>query len=169
MTANSRRADRRPPRPKRRPVARAREYEVTAALRQTLHEVEEKIGLFAPGEGFGAGGRFRAPRLLGGEEPIPAAMGKFFREPLAALGRVGKSSVSCHAVRLGPFTVYCLPYYFFDGFNALVFVEKEGQMMAAWREQELHPAGTPRTLTTRTPYADLREFFGQLLGAAAEG
>ena len=135
---------------------------VSESVLRLLQDLEERIGLFAAGEDYRDTERFREPNLLSPNSPVPEGMRTTFAGEMDALVRLGTEASQCHAVEMSPFVVYCLPYYFYDGFNALLYVERDGELFAAWKEQELHPSGTPSHLLTATPFAELKAFVHQV-------
>jgi hypothetical protein len=134
-------------------------YPVTDALRFLLHELETKLGLFPPNTGFDGYGRFHAPVLLPPNEAVPPGMRELFAADLAALDRIGKSSERCYAQAIPPLKVYCLPYYYFDGFNAVLYAERDGKFFAAWKEQEMHADRSPADIVAPGPFADFQGVF----------
>lgn len=114
----------------------SRRHRLSAPLREALHRLSGILGLFPEGDGLEEGGRFRAPVLLHANGQVAPMMGKIFKQELATLRRIGKQEDRCHVAKLGACKMYILPYYYFDGFNALLYLEYEGKFAAAWKEQE---------------------------------
>lgn len=127
---------------------RGKEIRLSGTFRALLHRLEDKLGLFPAENGPEGHGRFYAPVLLPPNKDVPEAMRMLFEPEFAALERVGKSVGQCHARRLHPLVVYCLPYYYYDGFTALLYAEQDGQVLAAWKEQEVEGEGSPATVRT---------------------
>lgn len=142
---------------------RGKTYTVTAPLRFLLHQMEIRLGLFPPDTGFDGYGRFHAPVLVAANEPVPAGMRSVFGEELGALARIGKGTEGCRAFDLPPLKLYCLPYYYFDGFNAIVYAERGGKMFAAWKEQEMHAEGSPQTIAAPGPFEEFQGVFREAL------
>jgi hypothetical protein len=121
----------------------SRRHQLSAPLREALHRLSGKLGLFPESDGLEEGGRFRAPVLLPANGQVAPVMGKLFKRELATLRRIGKREDRCHVAKLGDCKVYILPYYYFDGFNALLYLEHEGKFAAAWKEQESDEEQSP--------------------------
>ncbi len=152
-----------PPRNGARQDTRVAAYAVTAPLRFLLHQVEAKLGLFPPETGLDGHGRFHAAALLEVNSELPSAMASVFEEELAGLGRIGKKTGGCHGSSLPPLKLFCVAYYYFDGFNALLFAEKGGNFFAAWKEQEMHAERSPETILAPGPFDEFQTVFSQVL------
>ena len=118
-------------------------HQLSVPLRESLHRLANKLGLFPESDGLEEGGRFRAPVLLPANGVVPQAMRQIFVEEFAVLSRIEKPIDRCHMLELPRFKLYCLPYYYYDGFNALLYLEHEGAYGAAWKEQESDDALSP--------------------------
>lgn len=148
----------------RKPLGEAPgEIQVTGGLRALLHRLETRLGLFPADSGFGGHGRFHAPVLLPANEAIPEGMRGIFSEELAALERIGKTDGRCHGAPLKPLKLYCMPYYYYDGFNALLYAERDGKFIAAWREQEMDGEVSPTAIRTGVSHEDLQQVIQQVL------
>jgi len=143
------------------------EHAVTEPLRLLLHEVETRLGLFPAHTGFDGYGRFHAPVLLPPNAPLPAPMGKLFATELGALERIGKPTARCHAAALKPLKVYCLPYYYYDGFNALFYAEQQGSFFAAWKEQETNAETSPTIILAAGPFEKLQPVLRRVVALPA--
>ncbi len=152
-----------PPKRRARRDTRAATHAVTDPLRFLLHQIEMRLGLFPPGTGFDGHGRFHAPALPEVNSELPPAMASVFEEELACLGRLGKKPNDCHVSSLPPLKLFCVAYYYFDGFNALLFAEKNGKFFAAWKEQEMHAERSPETILAPGPFDEFEAVFGQAL------
>jgi hypothetical protein len=142
-------------------------HTVGAALRALLQQVEIRIGLLPRADTFDRGNRFQGAVLLPANRAAPAELRAVFPEELAELQRLGKSVERCHATKLGACRVYCLPYYFFDGFNALLALERNGKPIAAWKDSEAFQAVSPQALAARVDYTTLEGFLLDALGRPA--
>jgi hypothetical protein len=151
-----------PAKPARRPGGAGIEtHAVGSSLRARLHQVEVGIGMLAEPDAVGAGDRFRGAKLLPADSAVPAAFRALFPDDLGELGRLGKSATRCHAAALGAYRVFCLPYFTFDGFNALLAVEEGGEFLAAWKDLEAHQALYPREIHVRGPASALERFLAR--------
>ena len=79
------------------------------------------------------------------------------------LDRIGKPIDRCHMLELPPFKLYCLPYYFFDGFNALLYLEHEGDYGAAWKEQESDDERSPLQVLTPGSLVQFQKMLQEML------
>ena len=152
--------------PKRRKPTKAavtwQMHSLGASLRTLLQQVEIRIGLLPRPDGFEQANRFQGATLLPTHDPTPAELRSLFPEELAELLRLGKSVELCHKRDLGVCRVLCLPYFSFDGFNALLAVEQDGAILAAWKDMEALQGFSPQTLHARIEFAALE---GLLLDA----
>lgn len=142
------------------PPARGQPWQahvVGSALRSLLQHVEVRVGLLPRADSFDRGNRFQGAVVLPANRALPAELRGVFPEELAELQRLGKSVERCHATTLGPGRIYCLPYYFFDGFNALLALEREGTLVAAWKDSEAFQAISPQSLFARVDFPTLEE------------
>jgi hypothetical protein len=92
----------------------------------------------------------------------PAEWRHLFPQELAELTRLGKSGERCHAAQAVGCRVLCLPFFNFDGFNALLALEQEGRVVAAWQDSEAFQEASPRMVHACVAYAAVE---GLLLGA----
>jgi hypothetical protein len=149
------------------PPARGQAWQchaVGAALRSLLQHVEVRMGLLPRADSFEVGNRFQGAALLPANRATPAELRGVFPEELAELQRLGKPVERCHAVQLGPCRIYCLPYFFFDGFNTLLALERDGTLVAAWKDCEALQAISPQSLYARVDFATLEELLLDALG-----
>lgn len=130
-------------------------FEVTAGLRALLNRLEARIGLFPESDGTHGHGRFHAPALLPANGAVPAGMRSIFQDELAALERIGKSADRCHSREVASLVVHCLPYYYYDGFNAVLYVERGGEFFAAWKLEEVKGEGSPSEMQARGGSGDI--------------
>ena len=153
----SRPAKESPPAPRRLTVGRP--------LQARLIALEKRIGLFSEEQSFAADSRFRHPVLLPAETPLPDGMARVFGDDLASLRRRGKAADAVHRTAFGPYAVHCLAYFDYDGFRALLYVEREGTFIGAWREEEaLHP-NSPRDFLAGVADPELEAFLAATAGA----
>jgi hypothetical protein len=137
---------------------------VGATLRSLLQQVEIRLGLLPRPDSFERGDRFQGAALLPANRATPAELRGVFPEELAELQRLGKPVERCHAATLGSCRFYCLPYFFFDGFNALVALERDGRLVAAWKDNEAFQAISPQTLYARVDFSTLDDLLLDALG-----
>lgn len=138
-------------------------HNLSVPLRESLHRLANKLGLFPESDGLEDEGRFRAPVLLSANTAVPRAMQQIFSEEFGALHRIGKPIDRCHALEFQAFTVYCLPYYYYDGFNALLYLEHKGECGAAWKEQESGDATSPQEVLTPGSLVQFQKLLRQVL------
>jgi hypothetical protein len=136
-------------------------------LQALLIGVEKKIGLFSAEGSFAADSRFNHPVILPGTEPAPAEMRALFAGELEALARLGRDPGTCHTREFPPFRVCCRSYFHYDGFRALLYLEREGRFLAAWMEQEVHQPDSPRTLLSAVDGARIEALLGEVLADLA--
>ena len=154
-------------------------------LQARLIALEKRLGVFSEEQSFAADSRFNHPVLLPAERPaagagaaggeaasegragVPEGMARIFAAELASLERLGKDPGICHATRVGPYTVYCRSYFHYDGFRALLYLEREGRFLAAWMEQEVHQPDSPRTLLSAVDGARIEALLGEVLADLA--
>lgn len=146
-------------------AAARRELTVGRPLQARLIALEMQIGVFSAEPGFGAGSRFNHPVILAEGAPVPKPMAEYFTRELAELKRLGKAVDACHAVQVGPYRVCCRSYFHYDGFKALLYVEHEGTLVAAWKEEEVLQPHSPRTLTVGGEDAQLEQFLAHVPAA----
>ena len=135
---------------------------VGSALRTLLQHVEARIGLYPRPDAFGKDNRFQGAVLLPTNIATPVEFGNLFPEELAELQRLGKTIDRCHAGEMEGSRVFCLPYFSFDGFNALLALEHEGRVAAAWKDSAAFQGFSPQAIHTRIEFPSLD---GLLLGA----
>lgn len=140
---------------------------VGAGLRAQLRQVGARIGMLDAAALLSPGNRFRAATLLSPNAPLPPALGHFFPEELAELGRLRKPTARCHLHAIGAYNIFALPYFFFDGFNALMAVEDSGGFLAAWQDSEANQSFVPKEMHVRREAGALERFLQQVLAAAA--
>lgn len=145
------------------PGLKIHRHELSMPLRESLHRLANNLGLFPESDGLEDGGRFRAPVLLPANGMVPQAMRQIFAEEFGVLGRIGKPVDRCHVLELHPFKVYCLPYYYYDGFNALLYLEHKGACGAAWKEQESDDARSPLQVLTPGDLVQFQKMLRQVL------
>ena len=139
-----------PPEPRRMPVGRP--------LQAALVALEQRLGLFTEQRPFGADDRFAHPAIVPDADPVPPGMAQVFAAELGALERLGKSAERCHAVKLGPYRVCCRSHFHYDGFKALVYVERDSALVAAWMDEEVLRPDSPRVLLAGTDDAGIEAF-----------
>lgn len=136
---------------------------VSRALQAKLIEIAGKIGLFSQQGPFDSDSRFAHPVVLPQTTPIPAGMAEIFRKELAALQRLGKSVECSHRVEFPPYRVHCISYFHYDGFQALMYVEKKDSLVAAWKEEEVEQLNSPRELISADDPRHLEDFLRRCL------
>jgi hypothetical protein len=141
-------------------------HTVGSALRTLLQHVEARIGLYPRPDAFDKDNRFQGAVLLPANVATPMEFGNLFPEELAELLRLGKTVTRCHVGRMDGSRVYCLPYFSFDGFNALLALEQEGRVVAVWKDSEAFQGFSPQAIHTRIEFASLDTL---LLGALTHG
>lgn len=129
---------------KQAPFAPPPEHLVGRPLRTRMIALERRIGLFSQEDFTGPGTRFRFAVMLPPNAPMPGAMAGLFPLDLDALGRMGRKTDVCAAFEIGPYRVTCYPFFHFDGFQALVCLERDGAFIAGWKEEEVLQPETPR-------------------------
>jgi hypothetical protein len=144
---------------------------VGAGLRARLRDVAVRIGMLDAAAVLSPGNRFRAAALLPANAPVPVAMQQLFPEGLAELGGLGKAAGRCNAHDIGSYRVYALPYFFFDGFNALLAVEEravkqQGEIVAAWKDSEANQSFIPKEIHVNGGAAALERFLKTALSTA---
>ncbi len=85
-----------------------------------------------------------------------------FSEDLAALARLRKPPTTCHCTEVDSYRVYCLSYFHYDGFKALMYVEREGRFVAAWKEEEVLRPDSPHTLLAGVDERQIETFLQQV-------
>jgi hypothetical protein len=135
---------------------------VGSALRTLLQHVEARIGLYPRPDAFDKDNRFQGAVLLPPNVAIPLEFGNLFPEELAELQRLGKAVDRCHTGQMEGSRIYCLPYFSFDGFNALLALEQDGRVAAAWKDCEAFQGFSPQAIHTRIEFSSLDDL---LLGA----
>lgn len=113
-------------------------------LRARMVALEMRVGLFSREDFTGEESRFRFATMLPPNAPMPEAMGNLFSAELDALGRLGRKTDLCAAFEFGPYRIACYPYFHFDGFQALVCLERGGAFIAGWKEEEVLQPESPR-------------------------
>jgi hypothetical protein len=127
-------------------------------LQARLIALEKRIGLFSEEQSFAADSRFNHPVILAAGAALPAGLARHYAEELATLRRLGRPADACHAAELGPYRVHALSYFHYDGFRALLYVERKGAFVAAWQEREVDQPDSPRTFTAGATDADIEAF-----------
>lgn len=138
-------------------------FDVTARLRALLNRLETRIGLFPESDGTHGHGRFHAPALLPATGAVPGGMRRIFPDELAALERIGKPADRCHSREVASLVVYCLPFYYYDGFNAVLYVERGGEFFAAWKLQEVNGESSPSEIQARSGSEDIQQALREAL------
>jgi len=138
-------------------------HRVGRPLQARLIAVEKKIGLFSQEQAFDADSRFNHPVILPAEARIPPGMIEVFAEELAEVQRLGNASGTCHRIDFRPYRVFCLSHFNYDGFRALLYVERNGALVAAWKEEEVAQPDSPRTLISGQSFAQVDAFLDSAL------
>ena len=107
--------------------------EIDGILRMRVRELEEVMGVLPLH-------REAAERRGGSLSNIydrmgitPAGMAARFLDEIAVMQRMDKAVDKCYVTDFKPYRVSCLPYFYYDGFHALLYVEKQGEFAAGWR------------------------------------
>lgn len=119
---------------------------VGGPLRARMVALERRIGLFSREDFTGTESRFRFAEMLPPNGPMPEAMAGLFANDLDFQARLGRKIDVCAAFTIGPYRVACYPFFHFEGFQALVCVERDGVFLAGWKEEEVLQPETPRVV-----------------------
>ena len=144
----------------------AREYlQLGGILRLRILELEEEIGLqpYPPGDAARNG---RSHNIYGHKVPTPEGMQELFASEVATMRRLGKPATQGYSVEFPPYRICCLPYYYYDGFHALLYVEKEGIFVAGWSEWETDRQPITHPVHVQGGEAALSDFLDHALPAA---
>lgn len=140
--------------------------EIGGALLLRLLEFEAEIRLLPAGQERQPK-RGRGTRsIYDGKSPTPEGMSRRFPEDLAAMRRMGRPTNRCYTLDFGPYRLHCLPFYYYDGFHAMMYVEKDGQFVAAWSEWEVERPPHPHHVTVARSEDDLGAFLDRALPEA---
>ena len=132
-------------------------------LRLHMLEFQVDIGL-APGDAAGTRRkRARARSIYDERTATPQGLLECFPEETAAMRRMGKALNRCHVLALPPYRVYCLPYYTYDGLCSMLYVEEEGEFLAAWCERETGNALKPHPVLVNGTEADFQTFLRNVM------
>ncbi|HKJ00019.1 MAG TPA: hypothetical protein VKB51_16195 [bacterium] len=145
-------------------TALERRLAVGRPLQARLIALEKQIGLFSEEQSFAADSRFNHPAILPAETPLPKRMVGLFAADLEGVRRLSKPADACHATDVGPYRVYCLSYFHYDGFRALLYVERDGAFVAAWAEEEVLQPDSPRTLLAGVGDVEIQAFLEHIPG-----
>ena len=102
------------------------------------------------------------------EGKTPAGMMRVFPEEIGAMGRLGKSTARCFRMDFPPYRVYCLPYFYYDGFHALLYVEENENFLAAWRARDSDLAPPVLPVLVGSSKDDLQVFLDCALHGAPD-
>lgn len=149
------------------PQAGLQVHEVNEALQIRVHLLEERLGLFPRHGLFSEDSRFRGVAIPPRDTALPESMGRLFGEELAWLERMGSPAERCHHLQTQGYDLYCLGFFTYDGYKALVVVEQEGEVLAAWKEEEAAAERSPQTVLSNGDEQRLLTLFDQVLGGAA--
>ena len=139
-------------------------HEVGQPLRSRLIAIERAIGLFSQQDSFAADSRFNHPVMLEPNSSMPQPMADLFSDDLAALDRLGRKTDICHRFDLKGCRIFCYPYFNYDGFQALVGLEKQGDFIAGWKEEEALQPDTPRVFHSRKSAREIASLLDDALG-----
>lgn len=141
-------------------------HPVGTRVRSRLVALERKLGLFANQTGYAAESRFRVASILPRKARLPQEMRRVFAEELESLERIGLGTERCQHSEFAPYDVYAISYFHYEGFQALVYVEREGEFLAAWKEVEVELTDSPRAILAREDSAPVEAFLEHVVGAA---
>ena len=117
---------------------------VGGPLRARMIALEKRIGLFSREDFTGPESRFRFAMMLPPNAPMSEAMASLFASDLAIQERLGRKTDVCAAFDIGPYRVTCYPFFHFDGFQAMICLERDGALIAGWKEEEVLQPESPR-------------------------
>jgi hypothetical protein len=127
-------------------------------LRLHMLEFQVDIGL-APGRAAEPRRkRAKARSIYDERAATPKGLLECFPEETAAMRRMGKAVNRCQVLALPPYRVFCLPYYYYDGLCSMLYVEREGEFLAAWCEREMENALKPHPVLVNGSEADFQTF-----------
>jgi hypothetical protein len=141
--------------------AGSRTMAVGRPLQARLIALETRVGLFTEEESFASDSRFNHPVIVATPHPLPPGMAQVFAVELAELARLGRPADVCHAEALGPYRVCCTAYFHYDGLKALVYVEREGRFIAAWKDEEVLQPDSPRHFVAGALDDEIEDFLRQ--------
>ena len=131
---------------------------VEGPLRLRMLELHAEIGLF-PGESpEPRKGRNKRRGIYDEQGPTPEGLSDCFPGELAALRGLGKPADRAYAIELDPYRIFCLPFYYYDGLYALLYVEEQGAFLAAWCEQEMENPLAPHDVIVNGSEEDFQAF-----------
>ena len=134
-------------------------------LRSRMIALERRIGLFSREDFTGPESRFQFAVMLPPNAPMSEAMASLFPIDLDTQARLGRKTGVCAAFEIGPYRVTCYPFFHFDGFQALVCLERDGAFIAGWKEEEvLHPE-SPRMVFSPNSGEEIAAMLDQALAA----
>ena len=136
---------------------------VSMRMRVQLADLGVRLGLFRPQTSYDPDSRFRVAQIPPGNETIPAGMKKIFGTDLEEQTRAGHPLSRCLRKDLAGCSAFALAYYHYDGYRALVYVEKDGNLLAAWRETEVDLEQSPRELISGPDPAPVERFLNEAL------
>lgn len=134
-------------------------------LRARMIALERRIGVFSREDFTGPESRFRFAVMLPPNAPMPEAMANLFSIDLDALARLGRKTDVCAAFEIGPYRVTCYPYFHFDGFQALVCLERDGAFIAGWKEEEVLQPESPRMVFSPNSGEEIAAMLDEALAA----
>lgn len=120
-------------------------------LRARMIEVERRIGLFSQEDLTGVESRFQFAVMLLPTGPMPVEMGRLFSSEMAAQARLGRAVGECATFGLEAIRVHCFSCFQYDGFQALLGLENQGELIAVWKEEESLYPDTPRSMQSAHP------------------
>lgn len=115
-------------------------------LRLHMLEFQADIGLLPGKSAEPKRKRAKARSIFDEKTATPKGLLDCFPEEVAAARRLGRPVNKCHALDLGAYRVYCLMYYTYDGLCAMLYVEQEGEFLAAWCEREMETVLKPHAV-----------------------
>jgi hypothetical protein len=129
-------------------------------LRLRMLEFRVDIGLM-PGRAGESRGQGRS--IYDEKAATPKGLLACFPEEVNAMRRLARPVNRCFALALPPYQVFCLPYYYYDGLCALLFVEWNGEFIAAWCEREMVNALAPHPVLVNGTEAELQAFLRHVM------
>ena len=140
--------------------------EIDGILRMRVRELEEVMGVLPLH-------REAAERKGGSTSSIydrmgatPGGMAGRFPDEIAVMRRMGKTVDECYVMEFKPYRVSCLPYFYYDGFHALLYVEKQGEFAAGWRALESDRIPPALSVMVRRAESGLQRFLEIALATA---
>ena len=127
-------------------------------LRLRMLEFHAEIGVFRGESPEPRKGRSKRRGIYEEQAPTPEGLSDCFPGEMNALRGLGKSADRAYAIDLDPYRVFCLPFYYYDGLYALLYVERKGAFLAAWCEREVDNPLAPHEVIVDGNAEDFQAF-----------